>query len=99
MTSAFATGVPTFGLKTETTGNSNTLCVQKLTEKYESRQKNIFLTVYQQKITHRNSMNFSVSSSSEIVFLSVLHAQKNYVHPRSPRLKIIFLRRYPHRKK
>jgi len=61
------------------------LCVQKPTEKCEYRQKNIFLTVYPQKNTHRNIMteksNFSVDSPSEIIFLWVLHAQKNYVRP------------------
>jgi len=30
--------------------------VRKHTEKYEYRQKNIFLTVYPQKNTHRNMM-------------------------------------------
>jgi len=58
--------------------------VQKPTEKYKYRQKNIFLTVYnRQKNTHRNIMtekfNFSVGSPSEIIFLSVLHAQKKFV--------------------
>jgi len=57
--------------------------VQKHTEKYEYRQKNIFLTVYRQKNTHTNIMteklNFSVGSPSEIFFLSVLRAQKIFV--------------------
>jgi len=61
------------------------LCVRKPTEKFEYRQKNIFLTVYRQKITHRNRMTekstFSVGSPSEIIFLWVSHAQKNCVHP------------------
>jgi hypothetical protein len=41
------------------------------------------------------NLNFSVGSPSEIIFQSVLHAQKNYV-----RLdKKYFLCGYPHRKK
>ena len=61
------------------------LCVQKPTEKYEYRQKNIFMMVYTQKITHRNRMIeksiFSVGSPLETIFLLVLHAQKNCVRP------------------
>ena len=57
------------------------LCVRKHTEKYEYRQKNIFLTVYPQKNTHGNitteKFNCSVCSPSKIIFLWVLHAQKN----------------------
>jgi hypothetical protein len=59
--------------------------VQKPTEKYEYPQKYIFLTVYSQKITHRNRITekskFSVSSPSEIIFLSGFHSQKNYTRP------------------
>jgi hypothetical protein len=54
-------------------------------EKSEYAQKNIFLTVYRQKITHRNIMteksHFSMSSPLEIVFLSVRDLQKNYARP------------------
>jgi len=61
------------------------LTVRKPTEKFEYRQKNIFLTVYPQKNTHRNIMteksNFSVGSPSETIFLWVSHAQKNCVRP------------------
>ena len=56
------------------------LTVRKPTEKFEYRQKNIFLTVYAQKNTHRN-INFSVGSPSETIFLWVSHAQKNCVRP------------------
>ena len=61
------------------------LRVRKHTRKYESRQKNIFLTVYPQKNNHRNIMtekfNCSVCSPSETIFLWVLHAQKNSDSP------------------
>ena len=60
------------------------LCVWKLTEKGEYTQKNIFLTAYRQKITHRNIMteksHFSVKKLC------------------SPRLKFNLLCTYPHRK-
>ena len=61
------------------------LCVRKHTEKCKYRQKNIFLTVYPQKNTHGNitteKFNCSVCSPSEIIFVWVLHAQKNCVSP------------------
>ena len=61
------------------------LCVRKQTKKCEYHQKNIFLTVYPQKNTHRNIMtekfNCSVYSPSETISLWVLHPQKNCVSP------------------
>jgi hypothetical protein len=71
------------------------LCVRKSTEKCEYPQKNIFLTVYRRKNTqntHRNIMcGFAVRNN---FFVSLTRREKLC----SPRLKIIFLCRYPHRK-
>ena len=62
-----------------TTGILLFFCVCENTQKNANiMRKNIFLTVYPQKNTHRNIMteksNFSVGSPSKIIFLWVSHA-------------------------